>query len=489
MKQLDSIHKIVTYLSRFVTEVKGLNSINQYGINYISENILIPIFREIYDYDHLVNLNSTKKNYEGIDLADKKKKVAFQITASSDNSKIKHTLKQFVKNEYYKEYKTLLIYIITEKEENYNEKEYPDIIKGKFQFSSKDHIVDHRDLIKLINNIVDYKKISRIEKLLEQQFSDKILETFQDKFENTYNEVVTTNLLEIKFPEKLYIGKLVVDRNEVLKGMKNKRANDREVIYYYKSQKGLRFSADWIDFGKYIYTFHDLWNTDHDLSKIVDAGTIDVIKPEEFYEQDQNCLRAFKALLKYCFSKQAYFLGIDFYHEDNVYVFVPLDEELITRTESWDTGKRRISRNVIRVKLNRGENSPWYFTNLAFSIVFKSYDGRWYLEISPEWYITKDGKQKHYWRHEDVTSYLKRHEKNQHVLNHIKFIGNYLKHGKSQIELFEEPSHKPINFIQFHQFLKFNNAPNLLENDWTHNESEDELKAMKDIEGFLELDI
>lgn len=489
MNQLISIHRIVTYLSRFVAEVKGLNSINQYGINYLSENILIPILKEVYGYENLINLNSEKKNFEGIDLGDKIKKVAFQITASSDNTKIKQTLKQFVRNEYFKAYKTLFVFIITEKEANYSEKDYSEIIQGKFHFTSKENIIDHRDLIKQINDIVDYKKIKRIEKLLEQQFSDRMLETFQDKFENANNEIVTTNLLEISFPERLYVSKLNVDRNEVLKDMKNKRANDREVIYFYKNQKGLRFSADWIDYRKQIYTFHDLWNTDHDLSKIVDVGTVDVVKPEEFYEQDQNCLRAFKALLKYCFSKQAFFLGIDFYHEDNVYVFIPEDEELITRTEYWDTGKRKISRNVIRVKLNRRDNSPWYYTNLAFSIIFRFYANKWFLEISPEWYITKDGKQKHYWQHEEVTSFLKRHEKNQHVLNHVKFIGNYLKHGKSQIELFKEASHKPKNFIQFHQFLKFNNAPNLFEDDWTHNESDDELKAMKDIEGFLEFDI
>ena len=58
MNQLDSINRIVTLLSRFVAEVKGLNAINQYGINYISENVLIPIFREIFDYKELENLNN-----------------------------------------------------------------------------------------------------------------------------------------------------------------------------------------------------------------------------------------------------------------------------------------------------------------------------------------------------------------------------------------------------------------------------------------------
>lgn len=489
MKQLDSTHRIATLFSRFVSEVKGLNTINQYGINIISENILIPIFKEIFDYQDLINLNSEKKNFEGIDLGDKKKKVAFQITSSSTNSKILHTLKQFIQNEHYKIYNTLYIYIITEKADFYSEKEYSKIISGKFLFSAGSNIIDFRDLIRLINGIVDFKKIKRIEDILEEQFSEKKLNEYQTNFNKKNNEIVTTNLLEINFPDRLYVAKLNLDRNDVLSSMKNKRANDRQVIYHYKSQNGLRFSADWIDFNKQIYTFHDLWNKNHDLSKIIDLGTIDVIDPKDFYEQDQNCLRVFKALLKYCFSKQAYFLGIDFYHEDNIYVFIPQDEDLITRTEYWDTGKRKISRDVIRVKLNKRDNTPWYYTNLAFSIIFRIYDDKWYLEISPDWYITKDGKQKHIWMHEDVVSFLKRRERNQHVLNHLRFIGNFLKSGKTQIGLFDEDHPIPRNFIEYKNFLKFHNSQELLENDWTTKENEFELKEMKDSIGLLEFEI
>ncbi len=489
MNQLDTINRIISLLSRFVTEVKGFNAINQYGINLISENILIPIFQEVFGYRHLVNLNREKINYAGIDLGDKVNKVAFQITATSNNAKVKHTLNQFVKNNYYKDYNTLFIYIITEKEDSYSEREYHEIIQGKFKFSAKDNILDNRDLIRLINSLSDYKILKHIEELLEQQFSDQKLTSYKESFSDLSHEIVTTNLLEIKFPEKLYVGKLNLDRKEILKGIRRKKVNDREVIYYYKNQKGLRFSADWIDYEKHIYTFHDLWNTNHDLSKIVDVGSVDVIRPEEFYEQDQNCLRAFKALLKFCFSKQAYFWGIDFYHDDKVYVFVPEDENIITRTETWNTGKRNTSREVIRVKLHKKDYTPWYYTNLAFSIIFRFYDNKWYIEISPEWYITFDGKQKHYWEHEDVSSYLKRVEKNQHVLNHIRFIGNYLKFGRTQIELFKEDVKRPKNFIEFLHFLKFNNAPNLLEENWTNNEQEDELKAMKDIDGLLEFDV
>ncbi len=107
---------------------------------------MLPIFREVFGFQHLVNLNSAKKNFEGIDLGDKEEdKVAFQITSTSTNAKVKYTLKQFVLKGYFKDYQTLYIFILTEKEESYSEKDYSRIIQGKFRFSSKENILDSRD--------------------------------------------------------------------------------------------------------------------------------------------------------------------------------------------------------------------------------------------------------------------------------------------------------------------------------------------------------
>jgi len=490
MNQLTSINRIATLLSRFVVEVKTLNAINQYGINFLAENVLIPIFKEVYGFKNLENLNNQNNNIEGIDLGDSKAGVAYQITSSTDNEKVKHTLRQFVKAEHYKKYKTLFIYILTEKQNSYSDKEYPGIVNGTFDFSKDQHILDHRDLMRRINSITDFKAIQRIENLLESQFSDKKLETFKDQFGAPTQETVISNLLELKIPTKLYIGKLSINRNEVLKKMRNKKANDREIIFSYKKEKGLRFSADWVDYNKQILSFHDLGNKNHHLSQIVDQGTIDCIAPEEFYEKSLDHMRVFKALLKYCFSKQAHFLGIEFIHQDNLYYFAPEDENVITRGESWNSGKRSISRDVIRIKLHKKDSTPWYYTNLAFSISFKFFDNTWYVEISPEWYITKDGKQKHYWMDEQVTSFLKKKERNQHVLNHVKFIGNYLKYGKTQTDIFNDSTQqKPANFLEFIKFLTFKNAPKLNEEDWVQNENEENLKDMKDKDGTIEFDV
>jgi hypothetical protein len=486
MNQLDSITRISSLLSRFVAEVKALNAINQYGINFLAETVLVPIFKIVFDLPNLSNLNTEENNVAGIDLGDQIAKVAFQITSSSDNDKVKHTLRQFIKFEHFINYKVLYIYMLSEKQNNYKDSEYNEILSGQIEFSKNIHILDFRDLLKKINAIEDFEKVKDIEILLEKQFSDTKLDTFKNAFSTPQTEILYSNLLSFTFPDKIYIADLSIGRKDIAFLRGKKFLNDREIIFAYKKQNGLRFSADWIDFNKKIISFHDLSNTNHDLSKIIDLGTVELLSPSEFYEISSPHLRAFKALLKYTFSKQMFYLNVNFYHDENMFVFLPEDENVVTRTESWNTGRRTVSRDVIRMKRNIKTNHVWYYTHLAFSLAFRNYESVWYVELTPEWFITKDGKQKHYFQHEEVTSFLKKNERNQHVLNHVKFLANYLRYGKNQGSIFSLNELKPLNFLQFGTLLTFKNAPYLDELAWKTNETEEHLKIMQDKDGTIE---
>ena len=57
MKQIELIHRINELFSNFVTQVKGLNTLYLYDINIISEYILIPLFKEIFQLPDLKNVN------------------------------------------------------------------------------------------------------------------------------------------------------------------------------------------------------------------------------------------------------------------------------------------------------------------------------------------------------------------------------------------------------------------------------------------------
>jgi hypothetical protein len=68
----------------------------QTDINRVMEDVLIPIFRELFNCPNLRNLNTAEhSNYPGIDLGDDTARIAFQVTASSDSEKVKETLRKF----------------------------------------------------------------------------------------------------------------------------------------------------------------------------------------------------------------------------------------------------------------------------------------------------------------------------------------------------------------------------------------------------------
>ena len=180
MKQLTLIQEISTYLSQFSSEVKDKGKLQLTDINKIAEDVLVPILSIAYDTD-LINLNSEKANYPGIDLATDEhvtlgspsKRIAFQITSTKSIDKIKHTLKEYVKHEFYKPFDTIYIYNLIEKQESYQKTSKNEIVKivnGKFNFDLSVNVIDRIDLSKKIQALTPISKIEEIHKLLQDQF-------------------------------------------------------------------------------------------------------------------------------------------------------------------------------------------------------------------------------------------------------------------------------------------------------------------------------
>jgi len=171
MKSVHSLNRINELMSRFVAQVKGASSMSRTDINKAAETILIPLFKEIYGYTDLKNINYAEDddNYPGIDLGDETARVTFQITATRTLLKVKHTLRQFIKNEQYKKYDRLVIYILTDKQSSYSAKKIKQIIQNKVNFDTKKDIWDFQDILKEVANF-QVDKLQKIERILEDNF-------------------------------------------------------------------------------------------------------------------------------------------------------------------------------------------------------------------------------------------------------------------------------------------------------------------------------
>jgi hypothetical protein len=402
MRLLDSQNRIRELMAFFVTQVKLAGE--RIDINLVSETILIPLLAEVYGYEDLENLNDTEgENYPGIDLGDKAARVAIQVTATANSEKVKDTLRTFVKYRLYEQYDKLIIYILTEKQQSYSGRGYQEIAQGKFVFDKDTDILDANDVLRQVNGS-QIDKVRRIEQFLEANFGDESVPWYQEP-ERLGAETVYLNLLELFFPEEVYVGDIDID--EVAKDSKGRRvrvskhSSTRKKVQDALKQRGLGFGVDWVCHEETIVTFHDLTDSNNPLSRVVDAGTVTPIGSNEFYEVDENYARVFKHLLRRCMQQKLYHQGVSWQNTEKFYIFVDEDGES-KRTEEW-YDKRTNKRTVYECTMRSQEpDKIWYCKHLAFRTEFKRLSDQWYVLIKPEWFFSYDGYRRSFYNAEKV---------------------------------------------------------------------------------------
>lgn len=161
------LKEIVQNLTLLSKEVTLLNAVNLYDINIIAEDFFPGLLNLIYGYD-LKNINTIEKNAPAIDLFDKENRISIQVTSDNESKKIKHTIKEFVDNESYKEYERLVVLILTHKKKYSVDFD----TEGKFVFDKKKDIWDTEDLIKAIRGL-ETEKIKEISSYLSTELCNK----------------------------------------------------------------------------------------------------------------------------------------------------------------------------------------------------------------------------------------------------------------------------------------------------------------------------
>lgn len=148
----DLLIKIRDQITAYQLNVKSDNKANRYNINDRAETFTIPLFKLIFGWGELRDLNIDQKNYPGIDLGDTKHRIAIQVTSETALEKIKKTLMLFVRNNQYINFDRIIIFMIREKQKTYSQSAINKICNGKFKFSVKKDIIDLNDLLKYIKD-------------------------------------------------------------------------------------------------------------------------------------------------------------------------------------------------------------------------------------------------------------------------------------------------------------------------------------------------
>ena len=460
-------------MSIFVTQVKGANAMNQTDINKISETILIPLFAEVYSYENLKNLNTTEHvNFPGIDLGDEVAKVAFQITSTPGIDKVKDTLQKFADYGFYKKYNRILIYVLTERQKSYSKNALEPIFQGRFAFNPDKDILDYRNILEKITDF-QINKTRKIQNILEANFGADKTPLFLQTREQ-FTEGVDLNLLELFFPQTLYVAKLSINKRWDSPSRKHERGrygqnSPRETVQSALKQRKLKFGVDWECYENQIVTFHDLRNDDLPLSQITDKDTVTQFNPEEFYSIDENQERVFKTMLGRCLQQKLYHQHVLWQNKDKLYIFAKVDAEA-NRYEQWE-GNRQSKRLVYeRVMKNNKPDEILHCKHFAFRTHYKRFGRKWYLLIKPEWFFSYNGYQRSSYGSRNI-DWIKKQENNSQVFNHLRFIVYFLTHDKPT-DFFVRRHTYP--FLSFGQLLSFDSALKLDDGDWNPPHTEEE---------------
>lgn len=472
-----------TLLSQFYAQVQTAGALGLTDINQVAEDVLIPIFKEVYGWQDLENLNvSERPNFPAVDLADERARVAIQVTATPSSAKVKDTLSKFVEHDLHERFDHLIVYVITEKQSTYSGRGFDEIVQGRFQFDKDRDIRDYTDLIEDIT-AQDFDAMYRVKEILETHFGEG--RRFFDTSEREEAEPFFLNLIEVSFPSELYVASESFDRSDVIEGSREdpdlrslrRNAPPRDVAYSALAQQGERFSQDWHSHADQIITFHDLSDESLPLTKIIDPGTIVELSPEEWYDVNEDYERVFKHLLSRCLSQMLYEKDIQWQYQERCYIYKPpMEGKLHARSESW-VGKKKSSRKVYEPTLDTEDPEKlWYAKHFAFDSRFRRFAGQWYLSVKPEWFFSWNGY-KRYSGHGDKVDWLKRRERNQQVFNHVRFAEHQLKYDKPP-ELFDGRPNEPYPFLSFGSLVELEGHPSLPDGAWHAMETPEEKEQL-----------
>lgn len=157
---------IGTKLAHLEACIATLNEIRFFDLNVASEDFFASLLNSVYGYS-LVNLNHENLNKAAVDLGDKAKRLAVQVTSERSKTKIQKTVDKFVEHGLANDYDALKVLIIGERTGDYPTLTVPPGIT----FSGKDDVIDIPRLMRDISQLgVDH--LQRIADLIRSEIRD-----------------------------------------------------------------------------------------------------------------------------------------------------------------------------------------------------------------------------------------------------------------------------------------------------------------------------
>jgi nucleoside phosphorylase len=156
------------------------------------------------------------------------------------------------------------------------------------------------------------------------------------------------------------------------------------------------------------------------LKTIIDIGGLDQFSTEEWaFSEDDNKRRLFVQLLNAALREDLWSQGIRYHRDQEVYAFMGRPEEPPRRLKYANLKVRSTTTVVSHYESKPKSGKPYkYLRHAAFQGRFRWLGEQWYLEITPTYRFTRNGKDLDRY-HENLLSGIKRIERNRSVLSQL----------------------------------------------------------------------
>ncbi len=156
------------------------------------------------------------------------------------------------------------------------------------------------------------------------------------------------------------------------------------------------------------------------LKTIIDIGGLDQFSTQEWaFSDNENKRRLFVHLLNSALREDLWCQGVRYHRDQDVYAFIGRPEEPPRRLKYANLKVRSTATVVSHYETKPKSGKPYqYLRHTAFQSRFRWLDDQWYLEITPTYRFTRNGKDLDRY-HEQRLSGIKRIERNRSVLSQL----------------------------------------------------------------------
>jgi hypothetical protein len=278
-------------------------------------------------------------------------------------------------------------------------------------------------------------------------------------------ETLTTNLLEVAhYSDTLFVAQTPHATGEKVEQVFHELEERPGRVWFVKEGK--------------IFSFHDL--REYPWTKVTDAGTLEIFKTSEWAraadaDKRNDFVRLLNRALRTLANRKDFATFIQ-QKRQPTYYFRPgvrrnrekdIDE-LVERDVSWKSQKENIRRVVERYYGTKEPEKILYYRHHGFMGRFRRFEKRWFLEITPTYHYTTDGRTESPFREENLAG-MKRQEGHAAVSNNVRFLGYYLAYH----DLYD----REYPYLRFGKLLDFQTDFGVPDADWKNRSDADEEPA------------